>query len=362
MPKILPPLTDAQIRQAIRDRTGARVALRDGFAPGLELRLAARSARWSIVLGVGPAKTRTRFDLGPYPEVSLQEAREAARQTRVRGPLLPSDRATTLSGLLDRYEPDAPQSWPESRARIQNVFAGLLEAPVARLTVPALQRAVDGHPARSSAGAAVRYLRPVLKWARRRQMTDMDPSDLSQPRGALRKRDRVLTDDELRAVLTHLGATPFDEAVRLLLLTGCRLMEVCGSAPAEFDTAHKIWTIPGDRRKNAQHLVVPLTDDALEVVKRWHDQKWVWPISNWHRWQTRFHTLTGTSGWHRHDLRRTAATILGRAGVAPHIIEVVLGHAHPHSALNSIYNVERYLPEHREALETLARYYKKLLT
>lgn len=77
-------------------------------------------------------------------------------------------------------------------------------------------------------------------------------------------------------------------------------------------------------------------------------------LENWSKFQQRLHLLTATSGWHRHDIRRTAATRLGNLGVAPHVIEIVLGHAVPHTALANIYNKSRYLVEHEEALQALA--------
>jgi len=72
--------------------------------------------------------------------------------------------------------------------------------------------------------------------------------------------------------------------------------------------------------------------------------------------------LTHTNGWQRHDLRRTSATLLGGMGVAPHIVEIVLGHAEPHSQLAGIYNQSRYEREHRDALMQLAAYYRKIST
>jgi integrase len=51
-------------------------------------------------------------------------------------------------------------------------------------------------------------------------------------------------------------------------------------------------------------------------------------LSNWDRVTKALHEASGTSGWHRHDLRRTVATMLGDLGFVPHVISVVLGHAH----------------------------------
>lgn len=48
------------------------------------------------------------------------------------------------------------------------------------------------------------------------------------------------------------------------------------------------------------------------------------------------------------------ATLLGDAGVAPHIIEVVLGHKDPHTQLAGVYNKSRYFKEPKEALELLS--------
>jgi integrase len=60
--------------------------------------------------------------------------------------------------------------------------------------------------------------------------------------------------------------------------------------------------------------------------------------------------------WTIHDLRRTAATLLGRVGTRPEIIERILGHAHPTGgALASVYQRYNALPEMREALDNLAR-------
>jgi hypothetical protein len=65
---------------------------------------------------------------------------------------------------------------------------------------------------------------------------------------------------------------------------------------------------------------------------------------------------SGTTGWTRHDLRRTTATLLGESGVPPHIIEAVLGHT-IHSSLASTYNRSRYFSEVRAALQALADFY-----
>ena len=77
-------------------------------------------------------------------------------------------------------------------------------------------------------------------------------------------------------------------------------------------------------------------------------------LSNWQRALRRVHAATDTTNWHRHDLRRTGATLLGRLGIAPHIIELALGHADAHSRLASVYNRARYFSDVAAALQKLA--------
>jgi integrase len=172
-----------------------------------------------------------------------------------------------------------------------------------------------------------------------------------------------LSREELRAVLVSLGCVGHDLAARFLLLTAARLEEVCRSRWCEMDLDAAQWIIPGARRKNAKALTVPLSRQACELlaaVGAGEPDGFVFTgtkgakLQNWRRWQASINERSGTSNWHRHDLRRTAATILGEAGIAPHIVEIVLGHAEPHSQLASVYNKSKYLPEHRSALQLLA--------
>jgi integrase len=85
-------------------------------------------------------------------------------------------------------------------------------------------------------------------------------------------------------------------------------------------------------------------------------------LSNWDRETKRLHRLSGTSGWHRHDLRRAVATLLGDLGFAPHVLSVVLGHTHIAEGATAVYARSRYQREHREALQALANEIDRLVT
>jgi hypothetical protein len=84
-------------------------------------------------------------------------------------------------------------------------------------------------------------------------------------------------------------------------------------------------------------------------------------LGHWSRVSQAIQVRSGTSGWWWHDVRRTCATALGDMGVAPHIVEICLGHTLSRSsdgqALGSVartYNTSRYAAEHRAALQLLA--------
>jgi hypothetical protein len=124
-----------------------------------------------------------RFTLGSYPEIGLSEARKAARalhhrvkfeeadpvRDRRRQRALagrPEAETGTLAALLSHYEMRAGKdlkSWLDGRRRIESVFRPLLKLPLQSVQVSDLQIAADKHAAVSSASAAVRYLRPILK-------------------------------------------------------------------------------------------------------------------------------------------------------------------------------------------------------
>jgi hypothetical protein len=82
---------------------------------------------------------------------------------------------------------------------------------------------------------------------------------------------------------------------------------------------------------------------------------------NWDRATKAIQAQSGTAGWHRHDIRRTVASLMGDLGIAPHVIEVALGHALRSSSDGSglsrvatTYNTSRYRDEHVDASQRLA--------
>jgi integrase len=77
-------------------------------------------------------------------------------------------------------------------------------------------------------------------------------------------------------------------------------------------------------------------------------------LQNWDRETKALMKASGTSGWTRHDLRRTGATMLGEMGETPDIIEASLNHVSIRSQIAATYNRSRYRPQVATALQRLA--------
>jgi integrase len=361
--KLTPPITLKSLRNL---QVGEELA--DGACRGLRARAREKGVVWSLLVTDGRGKKK-RIDLGPWPEVGITEAHalaEAARAEARRG-TGPVGRLT-LGDVLALYEQEGPAlenaSWEKlARGAIARVFDAVLDERAGELTSAALLRAADGYRYRSSADAALRYLRPALHWAERRSYVPKGLwSDLAGV-PQTEARERVLSEAELGLVLRELGTTGYDGAARMMLYTACRREEVCGMRFE--DIIEDVWYVPGDLRKYGKPHVVPLSQQAQRVIgAQGRVSGFVFlgkkggvlsssKKSNWDRWQKQFFKRSGTEGWTRHDLRRTAATLMGNNGVLPAIVEIVLGHSEPHSDLAGVYNKSRYAREHAEALKTL---------
>jgi integrase len=186
----------------------------------------------------------------------------------------------------------------------------------------------------------------------------------------------VLGRDTLASVLPEFNRGHHGPAAKLMLWTAARLDEVCSATWSEFDLDGGKWTVAAGRRKDtrsrtrrkqtpAQPHIIPLPSQAVSMLKAMNKGKTpgelVFPnahggkLDNWDRWSKSVFERTGTSGWTRHDLRRTCATLAAELNVAPHVISIMLGHKTPeNNHLLGIYNKSRYPQQHAEALQLVA--------
>jgi integrase len=375
MPKRPPPLS-AKLVSATKPGIEP-IELIDGLVPGLRLRIMPSGTRtWSLSIRDSKG-LRRRFVVGS--NLKLAEARRKASGLReaVRAGADPTatrrgtrrraeaarDGNGTLGALIEAYfttGPGATQRRPSrNKQLLLTVFEDLASRAALDIERADLQLAADGWDSTSTASLAVRLIRPILKWATKRGFVKAGVADIDQP-GKIGKRERVLTTDELIRIWQNLNG-PHGDVMRWLLWTGCRLSEAAGMTWGEIKG--DLWTIPALRSKNGRERSIPLARQAvglLQMRQLGQAQELVFPskrggmLSNWDRETKKLQAISGTADWHRHDLRRTVATMLGNLGLAPHVIAVVLGHAHIAEGATAIYARSRYQREHKEALQALA--------
>jgi integrase len=189
----------------------------------------------------------------------------------------------------------------------------------------------------------------------------------TSPQG--RARNRTLTDDEIRAVWKAADEiqTPFARMLQFILLTGVRRSEAAKIRRSEVDGDR--WLIPAQRYKTKKDLLLPLTPAALAVLAEVpiigkpdgfvFTSEGVRPISGFGWFKESFDKACGVRGWTIHDLRRTARTLMSRAGVDKDHAERVLGHVI--GGIRGVYDRHEFEAEKRRALESLATLIERIL-
>jgi integrase len=177
-----------------------------------------------------------------------------------------------------------------------------------------------------------------------------------------RARDRILSDDELRAIWKQAEANgTFGGFVRLLLLTGQRKDKVVKLEWDDIvDGTWKIKTEPREKG-NAGELVLPqIAVDIINAQPRLAGNPYVFPgresgspmVGFGNRKECFCAKLPSMPQWGLHDLRRTARSLMSRAGVSDTVAERILGHVQP--GVQGIYNRHEYREEKAHALRALA--------
>jgi integrase len=176
-------------------------------------------------------------------------------------------------------------------------------------------------------------------------------------------RERVLSDDELRAVWDACEGT-FGDIVKLLLLTAQRREKV-GTMKWDDLSDIPFWNITRAPREKSNPGVLKLPQMALDIIEARDEvagNSYVFPgrvtghaFNSYSQAKAHLDAKLPKNipNWTLHDLRRTARSLMARAGVSSHIAERTLGHTI--KGVEGVYDRHAYENEKAHALEALAK-------
>jgi integrase len=239
-------------------------------------------------------------------------------------------------------------------------FVSIKRSDVAAL----LDHVEDNHGPRQ-ADVVLSIIRAIANWQATRDDDYRSPfvRGMTRSDAHASRRDRILDDDELQKLWRVTGESgTFGALVRVLLLSGQRLAKVTTMKWSAVDV-DGVWTIPTAAREKANAGKLQLPKLALDVIRAQprmasNDHVFagrsVGPINNMYDNKAALdRKLNFAEPWVLHNLRRTARSLMSRAGVQPHIAERVLGHAI--KGIEGTYDRHAYDDEKSDALAKLAR-------
>jgi len=327
-------------------------------------------------------KGRSRsVKLGSYPFMSLADARDFVRTYDPKKAKEEAERETarlaaevaseTLKQVAERWiirhvDPHKLRTKPEIvRSLNQYIFPRLGDRPFLdvrrRAVIEMLDQVADDHGP-SQANAVLSLISSLMGWYATGHEEYVSPI-VRGMRKPTTSRVRILTDDEIALLWKACdGLGTFGGLVKLCLLTSARSRKVATMKWA--DLQDNVWTIATEPREKANAGVLVLPELAMEIIDRQRsvtrNNPFVFPGEG----KGRFGAFSfykrkldrmlpeGMPSWTIHDLRRTARSLMSRAGVRPDHAERVLGHVI--GGIAGIYDRHDYRDEKAMALTALA--------
>jgi integrase len=359
--------------------SGKRVQVFDTDQRGLCLRIS-ESGEKSFSVCYKHCGRMKRLTLGKFPEVGLADARSRAREAlnKVANGVDPQQQkqierlADTFGELvntfLEKYA-DKKRSGREDRRILNKYLVPQLRHVRAKDVMRAQIRVVLDEIAKDAPIMANRVLASVRKmynWAIGQDLVEHNPCFKLPAPSKERRRDRVLSNDELKRVwhaLENDKSSTIADAFEMRLLTAQRGGEVLSMRWADIDLKTRWWTIPMERSKNKMPHRVWLSTPAMNILKRRKEadgeSPWVFPgrrkgqpMVETKRVLESIRTASGIEEWRGHDLRRTAASNMAAMGIPRFIVGRVLNHAE--SGVTAVYDRHSYDAEKKDALDKWA--------
>jgi integrase len=367
-----------------------------------------------LYLLVNPAGKYFRFDyrfagkrktlaLGVYPEVTLKVARERRDEVRklIANGVDPGQQrkmtklrqvaqaANSFQAVAVEWHSRNKHTWTEDHAKTilsrleLNVFPWLGSRPIAEVSPPDLLgvlRRIESRGAIETAHRVKQICGQVFRFAIATGRAERDSS--ADLRGALSptKSTRMATIIEpqkigelLRAIDGYQGTLIAKCALSLAPLVFVRPGELRQAEWAEINLEKAEWRIPGEKMKMRDPHIVPLSRQAVAVLKEIEPLtgrgRYVFPsvrtlarpmsentvLAALRRMGYAKEEMTG------HGFRAMASTTLHEQGWPTDVIERQLAHTERNS-IKAAYNHAQHLPERRKMMQAWADYLDSLKT
>ena len=378
------PLTDVKIRQA--KAVDKALKLTDGHGLYLEVK-AGGSKLWRYRYKI--AGKENLFAIGAYPAVSLQDARKARDEARelVKLGRHPAharrdaaahqvgENANTFRAIADEWIEKKQGGWSPyylrqvRRGMDADVYPLIGRRPMRSINAPQMLDLLNRITTRGATAVAInvrQWCSAVFRYAVATLRADHDP--VAALRGSI-IRPRVenassMSREDIAALLSHLGdyggRRTTTLALRFLLYTFVRTVEMRRAEWGEIGTDSALWIIPGPKMKKRRVHIVPLSRQALAVLAELRSitGAGVYLFPNSRRPDDLMSATTINRAleylgapFSGHDFRATAATHLYEMGFPGHLVEMQLAHAETDKT-KAAYNHAKYLPERRVMMQT----------
>lgn len=388
----------------------------DDEVAGFGLKVTAAGGRIFVFqyrIGGRGAKTR-RWTIGKYgaltPDLARKEAKRlAALVAQGSDPVEEKkekarvERTKGFKGYVETFaagylETEWGSSWKQAKGYLErHAVPKLGDKALPAIKPEHINEVLDGLRSQPGLQRSVwAVMSSLFRWAERRDDIEKSPmAKVPVPQGS-KARKRVLSPDELTAIwrASYSLDDPRGALVRFLMITLQRRSEVAGLPWAELSKTDSRWHLPGERSKNGQDHLVPLSGLALAELEAigWKSRGLVMPSSTGKTAVSNFSDMKAAldaamlpilqeladekadaSGedrhpvalkpWRLHDLRRTGTTNLQALGFPIEVSERVINHHQggEASGIRGIYNLYEYLDEKVRALDAWAAHLKSLI-
>jgi len=364
MPRMTRPLTNNEILKAKPQEKD--FTLHDGDGLFLLIKTSGKKL-WRFRYQRPNSSNRTNLSLGSYPALTLAVARQMRDQY--------------LSMLAQRIDPQKQQEEVSEQRQIEldsifsvvagrwfklksksvtedyakdiwrslekDIFPSIGEIPVQALKARAIVEALEPIKARGALETVrrlVQRINEIMIFAVNTGLIDANPASgvgmaFEKPK---KQNMPTIRPEELQKLMRSLIMSNLSIPTRCLiewqLLTLARPSEASGTRWAEIDLDAQIWTVPAERMKAKRQHIVPLSLQAIDVLKVMQPisahREFVFPSRNDPKQP--MNSQTANAALKRigyggrlvaHGLRSIASTAMNEAGFNSDVIEAALAHS-----------------------------------